>query len=253
MIKKWIFWTSNSIYKISLVKESFSQVGVFKIQYTFSRKIQFNCLYLKNWRKKILNFNPLLNILTLEIIFQIIGNILWKRISNQWFWFLFITRSKINFLKLFRAYVNNCSCIIKEIFYIHFLNNETSSFKKCFMSDLFFFNLFLAVLWLQPSPPPFRYTRTYMKTCKIKIKFSNLIFSKTKLQMKKNSKFNFRIISPFVESSPFFFSFFQSYYNYKDHPSQMKPGEISRIKFNFLFENQIKKKKKNIVLHFRLT
>lgn len=112
------------------------------------------------------------------------------------------------------------------------------------MSDLFFFNLFLAVLWLQPSPPPFRYTRTYMKTCKIKIKFSNLIFSKTKLQMKKNSKFNFRIISPFVESSPFFFSFFQSYYNYKDHPSQMKPGEISRIKFNFLFENQIKKKKK---------
>lgn len=207
MIKKWIFWTSNSIYKISLVKESFSQVGVFKIQYTFSRKIQFNCLYLKNWRKKILNFNPLSNILTLEIIFQIIRNILWKRISNQWFWFLFITRSKINFLKLFRIYVNNFSCIIKEIFYIHFLNNETSSFKKCFMSDLFFFNLFL-VLWSQPSSPPFRYTRTYMKTCKIKIKFSNLIFSKTKLQMKKKFQIQFSNHFSLCRIIPLFFFFF---------------------------------------------
>lgn len=120
--------------------------------------------------------------------------------------FIYYT-SKINFLKLFRAYVNNCSCIIKEIFYIHFLNNETSSFKKCFMSDLFFFNLFL-VLWLQPSSPPFRYTRTYMKTCKIKIKFSNLIFSKTKLQMKKKFQIQFSNHFSLCRIIPLFFFFF---------------------------------------------
>lgn len=62
--------------------------------------------------------------------------------------------------------------------------------------------------------------------------------------MKKISKFNFRLASPFVESSlppPFFFFFDRT--NHKAHPLQTKTGGISRIKFNSLLENQIKQKK----------
>lgn len=183
----------NSIYKISLVKESFSQLlEYFKILYTFSRKIQLNCLNLKNCRKKILNFVEYFE----------------KEFPINDFDFYLLHCSKINFFKI--IYVNNCSCIIKEIFYIHFLNNETSSFKKCFMFDLFyfFFNLSLAV-WLQNFLPSPLQIREHIWKLTKKIKFSNLIFSKIKLQMKKISKFNFRIISlSFSQNHPPFFSLF---------------------------------------------
>lgn len=187
----------NSIYKISLVKESFSQLlEYFKILYTFSRKIQLNCLNLKNCRKKILNFVEYFE----------------KEFPINDFDFYLLHCSKINFFKI--IYVNNCSYIIKEIFYIHFLNNETSSFKKCFMFDLFyfFFNLSLAVLWLQDFlPSPLQIREHIWKLAKNKIfKFN---FLKNKTSNEKNFQIQFSNYFSLFQSepSPFFFSFCRSY------------------------------------------
>lgn len=168
----------------------------FKILYTFSRKIQINCLNLKNCRKKILNFVEYFE----------------KEFPINDFDFYLLHCSKINFFKI--IYVNNCSCIIKEIFYIHFLNNETSSFKKCFMFDLFyfFFQPFPSsvITKLPPIPPP--NTRTYMKTYK-KNKIFKFNFLKNKTSNEKNFQIQFSNYFSLFQSepSPFFFSFCRSY------------------------------------------
>lgn len=84
----------NSIYKISLVKESFSQLlKYFKILYIFFGKIQFNCPYLKYCRKKILNFVEYFDI---RNYFKK-GNILWKNKSMIWFLFIYYIVSKLTF------------------------------------------------------------------------------------------------------------------------------------------------------------
>lgn len=89
----------NSIYKISFVKESFSQLlEYFKILYIFFGKIQFNCPYLKHYRKKILNFVEYFDI---RNYFSNRKYSLKKQIDDLIFIYL-LHCFKINFLKLFR-------------------------------------------------------------------------------------------------------------------------------------------------------